>query len=71
MTPKQKFLDEHNKLSPEHLQATNAMLSRFRVERTALFRDNNWSVDRLRRPFILWIMALTATEKNDINNKKN
>ncbi|MBI2450467.1 MAG: hypothetical protein HYV47_02950 [Candidatus Nealsonbacteria bacterium] len=69
MTKKQQFLSEHNKLSPMALQATTALLSRFRIEKTLLFKDDNWSLDRLRRPFILWLTSLTSQEKDNIENK--
>ena len=71
MTKKQQFLLEHNKLSPLNLQATTSLLSRFRIERTSLFKDDNWSIDKLRRPFILWFTSLTAEEKENIKKKKN
>jgi len=66
MTKKQQFLEEHNKLSPENLQATTSMLSRFREEKTLLFKDNEWSIDKLRRPFILWLTSLTTEQKKNI-----
>jgi len=69
MSAKQQFLSEHNRLSPLNLQATTAQLSRFRVEKAALFKDDNWSLDRLRRPFIMWLTSLTAKEKEDIEHK--
>lgn len=58
MTKKQQFLAEHNRLSPAGLQSTMSLLSQFRIEKTSLFKDNNWSVDKLRRPFIMWLIAL-------------
>ena len=70
MTKKQQFLLEHNKLSPSNLQATMSLLSRFRIEKASLFKDDNWSIDKLRRPFILWLTSLTAKEKENINKKK-
>jgi hypothetical protein len=70
MTKKQQFLLEHNRLSPLNLQATISTLSRFRIERASLFKDNNWSVDKLRRPFILWLTSLTSEEKGNINKKE-
>ena len=70
MTKKQQFLLEHNKLSPLNLQATTSLLSRFRIERTSLFKDDNWSIDKLRRPFILWLTSLTTGEKENIKKKK-
>jgi hypothetical protein len=57
ISKKQQFLAEHNKLSSDDLQATMSMLSRFRIEKASIFKDNNWSLDKLRRPFILWITS--------------
>ena len=57
MSKKQQFLLEHNKLSPLNLQATIAILSCFKTEKHALFKDDNWSIDKLRRPFILWLTS--------------
>ena len=73
MSKKQQFLLEHNKLSPLNLQATIFLLSRFRIEKTSLFKDDNWSIDKLRKPFILWFTSLTSKEKENIRkeNRKN
>ncbi len=70
MTEKQQFLEEHNKLSPENLQATSALLLRFKIEKPTLFKDNNWPLEKIRRPFILWLTSLSAAEKESIENKK-
>ncbi len=70
MSKKQQFLLDHNKLSPLNLQATISLLSRFRIEKASLFKDDNWSIDKLRRPFVLWFTSLTSKEKEDINKKK-
>ena len=69
MTKKQQFLSEHNKLSPSNLQATISLLSRFKIKRASLFKDDNWSIDKLRRPFILWLTSLREGEKEDIEKK--
>jgi len=69
MTKKENFLTEHNKLSPLNLQATIDLLSRFRIAKASIFKDDNWSIDKLRKPFILWLTSLTTKEKEDI--KKN
>jgi len=69
MTKKQQFLSEHNKLSPSRLQATTPLLSRFRIEKTSLFKDDNWSIDKLRRPFILWLTSLPSGEKEKIKKE--
>lgn len=60
---KEQFLEEHNRLSPENLKATISLLSRFRTEKASLFKDNNWSLDKLRRPFIIWLTALPFSKK--------
>jgi len=70
MTKKQQFLLEHNKLSPSNLQATISLLSRFRIEKASLFKDDNWPIDKLRRPFILWLTSLTTEEKENIKKEK-
>ena len=66
---KEEFLEEHNRLSPANLRATISLLSRFRIEKASIFKDNNWSIDKLRRPFILWFTSLTSKEKESINEK--
>lgn len=63
MGKKQKFLKEHNDLSSPDLQANISMLSRFKIEKSSLFRKNDWSMDKIRRPFILWLTSLTKKEK--------
>jgi hypothetical protein len=63
MTKKQQFLTEHNNLSPSNLQATTENLSRFRLEKPGLFKDNDWSIDKLRRPFIIWLTSLNLKER--------
>lgn len=70
MTKKQQFLEEHNRLASVDLQATASLLSRFKVVKASLFKDNNWSVDKLRRPFIFWLTSLSTKEKQDINKEK-
>ena len=64
-TTKEEFLSEHNKLSPLNLQATTALLLRFKTEKATLFKDNNWSIDKLRRPFIMWLTSLTLKEREN------
>jgi len=55
---KEQFLDEHNKLSPVNLKATISLLSRFKIEKASLFKSDDWSIDKLRRPFLMWITSL-------------
>lgn len=66
-TNKQEFLLEHNKLSPLNLQATIPLLSRFRIEKAPLFKDDDWPIDKLRRPFVLWLTSLKWKESKNIN----
>ncbi|OGZ20529.1 MAG: hypothetical protein A2654_00835 [Candidatus Nealsonbacteria bacterium RIFCSPHIGHO2_01_FULL_43_31] len=65
MTKKQQFLSEHNRLASCDMQATASMLTLFKIEKATLFKDNNWSTDKLRRPFIFWMTSLTPKEKED------
>jgi len=67
---KRQFLEEHNKLAPANLKATLPLLSRFKIEKTSLFKEDNWSIDKLRRPFILWITSLAIGERVAGQNKK-
>ena len=65
MTNKEQFLIEHNKLSPLSLQATLILLTRFKEERVSLFKNDDWPIDKLRRPFILWLTSLPSESKKD------
>ncbi len=58
MVSKEKFLEEHNKLSPANLQATFALLTKFQEEKKPLLKNNGWSVDKLRIPFISWLLSM-------------
>ncbi|MBI2041548.1 MAG: hypothetical protein HYT20_00830 [Candidatus Nealsonbacteria bacterium] len=66
MSKKQQFLVEHNKLSSSDLQTTMEMLSRFKVEKASLFKDNEWSLDKLRRPFIFWLTSFSSEERKNM-----
>lgn len=66
MTTKEDFLNEHNKLSPEGLQATIKMLNRFKEEKPALFKFEGWPLDKLRRPFIFWLTSFSEEERADM-----
>lgn len=61
---KEKFLEEHNKLSPSNLQANLALLNQFKEEKKPLMKDNEWCLDKHRIPFISWLTALPKEEKN-------
>ena len=75
MTKQENFLLEHNKLSSVSLQATLILLDQFKKEKLSLFKDDSWSVDKLRRPFILWLTELPIVKKkaskDPIKNKNN
>ena len=60
---KEKFLEEHNRLSPSNLQATLTLLNRFKEEKRPLMKDDSWCLDKLRIPFISWLTAMQ--EKTD------
>ena len=70
ITQQEIFLSEHNKLSPLNLRATNALLSRFKAERPTLFKNEDWSMDKLRRPFIMWMTSLESKKKRMSNSIK-
>jgi len=55
---KEQFLEEHNKLASKDLKATMPLLSRFKTEKISLFKGEDWSIDKLRRPFILWLTSI-------------
>jgi len=59
---KEQFLEEHNKLSPSNMQATMALLNRFREEKKPLMKDNGWCLDKLRIPFMSWLAALPKAD---------
>lgn len=69
MTSKQQFLIDHNKLSPFNLQASLALLTCFKKEKSSLFKDNIWSMDKLRRPFLIWLTSLTTEDKKEFKEK--
>jgi hypothetical protein len=60
---KEDFLKEHNKLSPENLKATIPLLSRFKLEKKSLFKSDKWPMEKIRRPFILWLTSQGLKKK--------
>ncbi len=60
---KEQFLEEHNKLSPSNLQATLALLNRFKEEKRPLIKDDSWCLDKLRIPFISWLTSMQKLDK--------
>jgi len=63
-------LDEHNRLSPSNMQATMPLLSHFKIDKCSLFKDDNWNLDKLRRPFITWLTSLKSEERKTINKEE-
>ena len=66
MTSKEQFLIEHNKLSPLNLQADLILLTKFKEAKISLFKSDNWPIDKLRRPFIIWLTSLPLAKKQNI-----
>jgi hypothetical protein len=62
MTTKEEFLTEHNRLSSHDLQATLEQILRFYDEKRILFKDEDWSLEKIRRPFILWLTSMPDRE---------
>ena len=69
MNTMEQFLIDHNKLSPLNLQATIGLLLRFKTRKPALFKSDEWPVDKIRRPFIFWLSSLSRAEKEEISDK--
>lgn len=71
---REEFLTKHNKLSPGNLRANGDLLARFCQEKPGLCADANWSLEKLRRPFIIWLTAQScykkSKERETINNQK-
>jgi hypothetical protein len=60
---KEEFLKEHNKLSPSNLEATLALLNKFKEEKKPTLKDNEWSIDKHRIPFITWLLSASKNDK--------
>ena len=58
---KKEFLEEHNRLSPINLRATIPLLSRFKIEKASLFKNDNWPIDKIRKPFVTWLVSSINT----------
>lgn len=69
MTSKNEFLLEHNRLASGSLQATNALLDQFIADKPKLVKNNDWPIDKIRRPFICWLTMLTEDQKKKINEE--
>lgn len=64
LTNQDKFLEEHNKLSPVNLQADLELLNKFRQEKPGLFKDDTWPIEKIRRPFIVWLSGQQTLKRN-------
>jgi len=69
LTNQDKFLAEHNKLSPQNLQADLTMLKKFRDEKPALFKDDSWLIEKLRRPFVVWLSSMQPQSAKPTDKK--
>ena len=58
----EQFLAEHNRLSPVDLRATFALLTRFKETKSSLFKNDNWSMEKIRKPLIAWMMFSAVEE---------
>jgi hypothetical protein len=70
MTTKEQFLIEHNRLSPLNLRVTMDILIRFKTEKPALFKSNDWPINRIRRPFIFWLTSQVEAKKEQMSNEQ-
>ena len=64
---KEDFLAEHNKLSGQNLQATVQLMARFEAEKPGICKNGNWCLEKVRRPFIMWLSSLNTKEIKSIN----
>jgi hypothetical protein len=69
MTTKEEFLTEHNRLSPLNMQATKELLVRFYGEKRTLFKDDDWSLEKIRRPFIMWLTSIADRDEPKSGNR--
>jgi hypothetical protein len=61
---KEQFLQEHNKLSPQNLQADLVMLNRFKEEKKLAIKDDAWCLDKMRVPFISWLTSMQRIKEH-------
>jgi hypothetical protein len=69
MTSKEQFLFDHNKLSSPDLQATMQLLSNFEIQKPIICKNGKWSMEKVRRPFIMWLTSLKTEEIKNINKE--
>jgi hypothetical protein len=70
MSKKQHFLEEHNKLSSPELRADLTMLTHFREDKINIFKNDDWDLDRLRRPFIMWLTSLSEEKREEMKTEE-
>ncbi len=71
MNQQEQFLAEHNSLSPLNLRATLTLLTRFRAEKPSLFEGEEWNMEKLRRPFIMWLTSLPVQKNSKPEKSSN
>ena len=67
MTTKEQFLIKHNSLASLNMRATMGMLICFKAEKPALFKGGDYSIEKIRRPFIFWLTSLSDAQKEKMN----
>ena len=60
---KEQFLTEHNKLSSKDWRATIQEFSRFAKKNPNLCKNGKWTIEKVRRPFIEWLVNLKPRER--------
>jgi len=70
MTTKEEFLEKHNSLVSADMKVTMEILDCFELEKPALFKGGDYSIDKIRRPFIFWLTSLTNSEKKEMAKLK-
>lgn len=61
----------HNKLSSPDLHANLAMLDKFREEKSRFFKREDWCLDKVRRPFVMWLTSLSEEKKQEMRKTLN
>lgn len=68
MTTKEQFIIRHNSLSSLGMRATIGMLECFEIEKPALFKGGDCSIEKVRRPFVFWLSSLSDEQKEKMSN---
>jgi len=70
MTTRGQFLIEHNNLSPLNMRATLGMLLFFEIKKPALFISGDYSIEKIRRPFVFWLTSLSDVQRTKMRKSK-